>query len=95
MDWIVDEDWQLLNGIGLTQDWHWIGMGLGVDWQIGNESTLDWKIGPLLASDCNWIGTGLAPDWNKIGNALTLDWHSIEIGWALDWHQIGNRLALD
>ena len=62
-----------MNGIGLTQDWHWIGMGLGVDWQIGNESTLDWKIGPLLASDCNWIGTRLEQDWKCIDIGLALN----------------------
>ena len=77
-----------MNGIGLTQDWHWIGIGLGVDWQIGNESTKDWKIGTVLASDCHWICTGLAiygsSVWNgsRLARPLPIECQSMSV-WIL------------
>ena len=53
-----------MNVIGLTEDWHWIGIGLGVDWQIGTES--------ILAQYWLQIAIGLAPDWHQIGTRLAM-----------------------
>ena len=59
-------------------DWHWIGIGLALDWyRIDTGLT---SIDDGLALDWHWIGIGLTLDWHQIG----MDWHLIVVGLVLD-----------
>ena len=88
---------RLWNDIGLTSDWHQIGLRLSSDWHqicwIGNNLYMQWvdtqvmRIGTPLAFDLhksdNWHGIGarLISDWQWIDNGFR--W--IGIGLTLNW----------
>ena len=71
---------RLWNDIGLTSDWHQIGLRLSSDWH-----QICW-IGNNLALYMQWVDTQVM----RIGSPLAFDLHKSD-----NWHGIGARLISD